>query len=102
MVGTAAGATATAASTAGIIGIEVATDPVPITTTPPTTERTYLPSFRTYAGVRRRAADDATATAAASTAETMVTPPSPDVNVDVSEGATASPAFATTVSSVSS
>ena len=54
-VGTAAGATATAASTANI-GTEVGTDPVPITTVPPTTE--HISSFLSY--VRWRSADDAT------------------------------------------
>ena len=67
------------------------------TTVPPTAER--ISSFRSY--IRRRAADDATATAA-SAADTLATPPSPDVNVDVNEGATASAYSAATVSFVSS
>ena len=73
------GATATAASTAGI-DMEIGT-------------------FIAY--IRRRAADDATATAA-STAETLATPPSPGVNVDATEGATAHAASAAAVSFESS
>ena len=91
-VDTVAGATATATSTAGV-GMEVDTDPVPITTVPPTAGR--ISSFLSY--IRRSVADDATATAA-SAAETLATPPSPDVNVDASEGATASTAFAAAAS----
>ena len=91
-VDTVAGATATATSTAGV-GMEVDTDPVPITTVPPTAGR--ISSFLSY--IRRSVADDATATAA-SAAETLATPPSPDVNVDANEGATASAAFAAAVS----
>ena len=95
-VGTAAGATATAASTT-CIGMAVGTDPIPAMAAPPTAE--HMSSF--LSNIRRHAAGDDTATAA-STAETMVTPPSPDVSVGVNEGATANPAFDTTVSSVSS
>ena len=95
-VDTAAGATATAASTADV-GTEVGTDPVPITAVPPTAER--ISSFLSY--VRWRVADDAIATAA-STAEAMATPPSLDVNMYVDEGATARPAFAASVFAVSS
>ena len=64
-VGTAARAMATAASAADT-GMEADTDPVPTTTAPPTAE--HISSFLLY--IRRRAADDATATAA-STAETL-------------------------------
>ena len=82
-VGTAAGATATAASAAGT-GMEIETDPVPTTTTPPTAE--HISSFLLC--IRRRAANDATATAA-SAAETLITPPSPEMNVHATDGATA-------------
>ena len=70
-------------------GIEIDTDPVPTTTAPPTAE--HISSFLLY--IRRRAADDATATAA-SAAETLATPPFPGVNVDATEGATAHAASA--------
>ena len=95
-VDTAVGAIATATSTSGV-NMEVDTDPVPATTAPPSAE--HISSFLSY--VRRRVAAGAIVTAA-STAEAMATPPSPDVNVNVNEGATASPAFAATVSAVSS
>ena len=52
-------------------------------------------SFLSY--IRRRAADDATATAASAT-ETLATPPPADVNVDATEGATASAVSAAAVS----
>ena len=64
---------------------------------PPTAER--ISSFLSY--IRRRIADDTTATAA-SAAGTLATPSSPDVSVDANEGATASPAFAASASAVSS
>ena len=53
-------------------GMEVDTDPVPTMTAPPTAE--HISSFLLY--IRRRAADDATATAA-SAAEALATPPLP-------------------------
>ena len=68
-MGTAAGATATAVSIADI-GTEVGMDPVPAMTAPPTAE--CISSFLSH--IRRRAADDDTATAA-STAETLPTSP---------------------------
>ena len=92
-VDTAAGATATATSKADV-EMEVGTDPVPITTVPPTAG--HISSFLSY--IRRRVADDATATAA-SAAEALATPPSPDMNMDATEGATASAASADAVSS---
>ena len=91
-VGTAAGATATAVSAAGV-GIEVGTDRVPATTAPPTTE--HISSFLSC--IRRRAADDATATAATA-AETLATPPPSDVSLGANEGATANAAFAAAAS----
>ena len=91
-VGTAAGATATAASAADT-GVEIDTDPVPTTGAPPSDE--HISSFLLY--IRRRAADDATATAS-SAAETLATPRSPDMNVDATEGATANTASAAAVS----
>ena len=84
-VDTIAGATATAASTAGV-GMEVDTDPVPITADPPTAG--HISSF--LSSIRRSVADDAAATAA-SAAGTLATPPSPDVDVDATGGATAMP-----------
>ena len=73
--------------------MEVDTDPVPTTTAPPTAE--HISSFLLY--IRRRAADDATATAAIA-AETLAILPSPDVNVDATEGTTANAASAAAVS----
>ena len=80
--------------------MEVDTDPVPITTVPPTAG--HISSFLSC--IRRRVADDATATAAPA-AGTLATHPSPDVDVDATEGDTAhaaSAASAVAVSSVSS
>ena len=93
-----AGATATATSAGA--AVEVGADPVPITTVPPTAGR--ISSFLSY--IRRSVADDATATAA-SAAGTLATHPSPDADVDATEGATAHAAptaSAIAVSSVSS
>jgi hypothetical protein len=95
-VDTVAGATATATSTAGV-GMEVGTDPVPITTVPPTAER--ISSFLSY--IRRSVADGATATAA-SAAGTLATHPSPDADVDAAEGDTAHAAPAASAIAVSS
>jgi hypothetical protein len=64
--------------------MEADTSLVPITAVPPTAG--HISSFLSY--IRRSVADDAAATAA-SAAETLVTPPSPDVNVDADGGATA-------------
>ena len=89
---TAAGANVAAASAADI-DMEVGTGSVPITATLPDAD--HISSFLSY--IRRCVADDATATAASAT-ETLATPPSPDVNADATEGATASAAFAATAS----
>ena len=63
--------------------MEAGTGLVPTTTVPPTTE--HISSFLSY--IRRRAADDAIAMAA-SADETLATSPSPDVQVDATEGTT--------------
>ena len=84
--GTAADATATAASAAGT-GMEVGTDPIPAMAAPPTAER--ISSFLSC--IRQSAADDDMATAA-SAADTLATPLPPDVHMDACGGATANAA----------
>ena len=72
--------------------MEVGTNIVPTTTAPPTATAEHISSFLLH--IHRRASDDAAATAV-SAAEALATPPSPDVNVDATEGATANAASAT-------
>ena len=80
--GTAADATATAASAADT-GMEVGTDPIPTMAAPPTAER--ISSFLSC--IRQSAADDDMATAA-SAVGTLATPPPSDVNVHATGGGT--------------
>ena len=82
-VDTTAGATAIATSTADV-RVEFRTDPVPITTVPPTAE--HISSFLSC--IRRRVAGD-TAAAATSAIEAVATPPSSNVNTDATDGAAA-------------